>query len=571
MKDMRGANQILYGFLPKQTVDLKGRVWRVRWWREPRYPAVDQATLRRELIKAAMPWSSNKQDGGYVADLYRGDEVRVLSLDTDNGVSVEPFPNVWMCKSCRRIAKQETAACKCGSRRFGQLPFVLYHDACGALQEPYVPRCRQHDDVMVVLPGTASASEIRFVCPECKTETRKGLGFVNCQCGKGTMTANVHRAASVYTPRTIVIVNPPSTQRSRRLADAGGASRALAWVVDGMQAPSFEEFGVSESGLRETLLAQGLPAATVERMMATATEGGEGLGGKRLDVELPPALSEHAEDQAVTIATATLESRMRVSDLENATTDEVLRDRYGARYRVSMARAGFEDIELIEKFPVLSGCFGYTRGGGGPGATRLVPFRDRSGKYAVHAEIGETEALFVRLRASRVAEWLRARGHGLAASRDERDARIAILSSCRIPKVGDDVQTATPGSDLLTLVHTVAHRFIRRTSVFAGVDRNALSELLVPSHLGFFVYAASRGGFVLGGLQAVFESELDRLLDDYVGCDHRCALDPGCRRSGGACMACIHLGEPSCRYYNCFLNRDVLFGPNGYLTVSASR
>lgn len=87
----------------------------------------------------------------------------------------------------------------------------------------------------------------------------------------------------------------------------------------------------------------------------------------------------------------------------------------------------------------------------------------------------------------------------------------------------------------------------------------------MPLHLGFFVYAAARGDFVLGGLQAVFETELDALLEDIIGAEHRCALDPGCQATGGACMACLHLGEPSCRYYNAHLNRSTLFGAHGYM------
>ena len=63
-----------------------------------------------------------------------------------------------------------------------------------------------------------------------------------------------------------------------------------------------------------------------------------------------------------------------------------------------------------------------------------------------------------------------------------------------------------------TLIHSYCHRFIRVAAVHTGVERTSLSELLVPHHLGFFVYAAARGGFVLGGLQAVFEGELHRLL-----------------------------------------------------------
>ena len=80
-----------------------------------------------------------------------------------------------------------------------------------------------------------------------------------------------------------------------------------------------------------------------------------------------------------------------------------------------------------------------------------------------------------------------------------------------IPAPGDPAKAPTVGTDLLTLVHTYAHRFIRQMAAFAGIDRDALSEYLMPRHLGFFVYAAARGDFVLGGLQAVFETDIHQL------------------------------------------------------------
>jgi hypothetical protein len=106
---------------------------------------------------------------------------------------------------------------------------------------------------------------------------------------------------------------------------------------------------------------------------------------------------------------------------------------------------------------------------------------------------------------------------------------------------------------------------MRQTAVYAGIDRDALAEYLVPLHLGFFIYAAARGDFVFGGLQAVFETELSALISSVVDGEHRCALDPGCSRGAGACMACLHVGEPSCRHFNTYLNRAILFGRIGYL------
>ena len=91
----------------------------------------------------------------------------------------------------------------------------------------------------------------------------------------------------------------------------------------------------------------------------------------------------------------------------------------------------------------------------------------------------------------------------------------------------------------------------------------------MPRHLGFFVYAAARGDFVLGGLQAVYESDMPLMLRALRNNESRCPLDPGCSRGSGACSACLHLGEPSCAYYNRFLRRDHLFGPAGYLSMDS--
>jgi hypothetical protein len=82
------------------------------------------------------------------------------------------------------------------------------------------------------------------------------------------------------------------------------------------------------------------------------------------------------------------------------------------------------------------------------------------------------------------------------------------------------------------------------------------------------MYAAARGDFVLGGLQALYETELDRVLDSVSRGEQRCALDPACTTEGAACAVCLHLGEPSCRYFNRFLDRRVLFGRDGYLTAT---
>ena len=561
MIESRSASQILFGYLPDQTVDVRGGVWKVKSWRVPHDERnIDVEALRRELCRLAAPWQASGRDGGFVQDLLsKRVRVKVQSLDRDRGVELEPFPRIWICGGCGRLHDTPDKNCSCGrSGKKGQLHFVGYCELCGDIREPWIPQCSIHKQCKIVFPGTASGSEIVFSCPICNVQLRRGFGFPSCRCG-GRFTFNVHRAASVYASRSVVIVNPPSPEKMRQIDEAGGGPRALSWVLNGMVEPSMIATQPDEASLRRQLAAQGLAAAVIESMISAAKKVG-GLSAGSAALGLPTGVSEEAENQAVTIALALSESRTRSEDLIASTEPRSdLGILYRERYPEAIEEAGLERVELVDKFPVLTGQYAYTRGSFEPGESRLRAYRERSGDYVVYGDIGETEALFVRLQPTRVAKWLSMRGYTLESWSDGRTAHVAILKAC----------SQGAGEDVLKLVHSYAHRLIRLTAVHAGIERNSLSELLVPLDLGFFLYAAARGDFVLGGLQAVIETELHSLLQEFVRGEHRCALDPGCSRGGGACVACLHLGEPSCRLFNTKLDRAMLTGPQGYLSKAA--
>ena len=561
----RSSSQILFGHLPGQTVDVHGGVWKVADWRSPKFIRVDATALRNELIRLARPWAAEGDDGGFVRRLEGGDVIRAVSVDLRNGISVERFPEIFQCRSCNRIPQKRTKECVCGASSWGQLHFVGYH-RCGEITEPWIPRCPSHDQVKVIFPGSSDARQIRFVCPVCQRELRRGFGFSQCSCGDGNVSFNVHRAASVFTPRSFAIVNAMSPEKVAAIRAAGGEERALAWVLEGMPESGMESVLVDIESLVDDLVSRGIPRETAEKMAGLGAA--EGAVATNAPTEGLPT-GGTSLDEAVTIVSAVSEARLTPQQLIERTTEtDALGHRYRSRYLLSIERAGLESVELIDRFPVLTGHYGYTRGDQEPGKSRLRTWRHgRTRQQVVYADLQQTEALFIRLDPRRVHAWLGLRGHELASADDSKSFRRAILERAVPPPPGGEEAAGEIGSDLLTLVHSFAHRFTRQLAVLAGLDRNSLSEMLVPSHLGFFVYAAARGDFVLGGLQAVFETELDRLLDEFVGGEHRCAMDPGCTKTGGACVACLHLGEPSCRYFNRFLDRRTLAGPHGYLTM----
>ena len=275
---------------------------------------------------------------------------------------------------------------------------------------------------------------------------------------------------------------------------------------------------------------------------------------------IPSNLVEDTEREAASIALAMCETRKTLDHLVE-TAIGWQKQIYKSEYINAIKEAGVQRVDLVEKFPILHGQFGYTRGDYEPGASRLKTFRKKSGAVVVYGDLSNTEALVFRLDPVRVLFWLRHRGHNVSSSNDPTKSYENILKV-----IGEDPEKSAVLSDLRVLVHSFSHRIVRQTSYYAGIDRESISELLFPLALTFVTYAVPRGDFVLGGIQAMYEYDLHTVLNRVVYGESRCALDPGCweNERGAACAVCLYLGEPSCRLFNTELDRKILFGSGGY-------
>ena len=569
MKVERGSSQILFGLLPNQTVDLEGGVWRVSRWTDPVPIPIDQQTARNALKRAVGKWYAQNNDAGLYGEIAGNSSIEVVSVNQDRGVAVEPFPRQWRCRSCNRIEFSKRGTCQCGSTRsFAQMQFVAYHD-CGRLREPFIPRCPSHNEVAVRLPGTATAREMHFYCPSCGRTLSNGFPHQLCDCGaREGMKINVHRSATVFTPHYAVLVNPPDPTEAAKFRAEGGGARALQWVLGGLEGEGPYEGTQTVAGLEESLIQQGISADFAAEMALRALERGEITQENHIEpLELPIEVRTDAQDEAISLVAALQRGRVRIQDMA-ASSSPPLRTVYETSYKEACRLAGLANIELLTDFPVTTLCFGFTRDGGEPGDSTLVSFRER-GQIRTYGLMARTEALLVQLDPLRVVQHLKNQGFDIPEVADEKDARVEILKLARIPEIGErDPDLA--GTAVTTLLHTYAHRLIRSLASKAGIERDGLSEYLLPHQLSVIVYASSRSEFVLGGLQAVFETALHEVLNVAVFGERRCPLDPGCRETGGACMACIHLGETSCRWFNTYLDRSSLFGINGYLSGNSS-
>ncbi len=566
----RGVSQVLFGFLPEQTVDLRGGVWVVEEWRSPvRIDVPNVDVLRRELRRAVAPWAQRGNDGGLREQLdARTLAIEVVEPDQDRGVRVAPFPRLWRCSACGRVHKKKRGCpCGAGQSELRQLPFVAYH-SCGFLGEPHVPTCKTHRDVAMILPHTTRISEVRFHCPVCQRPLGTGL-VRRCKCGAGGgVSVNVHRAGDVFSPHYVVVLNPHGAASQDR------AASTVSWAMEGGLGRARP---ASVADLVQNLRNSGLSEETVRGMVEVARRAGEisEEPGETQVLRLLEGLGDAARnevmEQSATMHGLVETGRTTLADLEEA-ADPLRQLVYRTHYRKAVDESGLRrdaGVQLLTKLPVLTAAFGYTRDEDEIGSAQLKVYRSPAAGRPTIRLYGlqrSTEALVFWLDPVRVSDWLARRG--LLPSRpgptSPRDAHERILASTRIPAwPGDDCDDA--GRAVATLVHSYCHRAIRRLSPLAGVERESLAEYLFPHLLAFVVYAAPRGEFVLGGLQTVFETSLHEFLHELVHGERRCPLDPACRSQTGACMACLHLGEPSCRWYNTLLDRSVLFGPEGYL------
>lgn len=565
----RGLSQVLFSFLPDQTADLSGGVTRVVRWAEPRHLSVDLDIVRNDIARAIYPWTVAGADDGLAELLRSGHDLQVVSPSQRGGVEVEPFPDLYRCRTCGRLRDSGKGKCSCGSTHWTHFQFVAYHE-CGKLETPWIKKCDQHGERRLKsVSKTTQTKDLVFDCPVCNKVLQKGFAYLKCDCQwGGTLKYNVHRAAAVYQQRTTVVVNPPDPDTAAKLKSSAAAALTLRWVISGMK----ESGPLTTAPTIDSLIAQflAMPGIDEETARAMAEAAADKAGGhvakdKTADVDLPPAILDEARDSALKIAYATSAGRTLVKDLVGRAGPKA-RARYEGLYPAAVSDAGLESVELLDRFPVLTAAIGFTRGDASPGNATLRWFKGDDGSIRLHALKAETEALLFRLNPLRVAGWLADRGHLSALPFDPLEARLAVLRTCTIPRAGEDPSLSTPGADLLRLVHSMSHRVIRKISAFSGLERDSLSEYLIPLHLCFIVFANTRGDFVLGGLQALFENDLDKALNEVVRSEHRCGLDPGCEHNGAACAVCLHVGEPSCRFYNQFLSRTTLFGADGYLT-----
>lgn len=619
----RGLGQVLFNYLPEATLDYdRGscicKVAEVRINQE-RSESIDQRRILEDIRNYISKWEGNSE-----LKLEHTAMPRLFAFGEPESILFNIYPLVFECRKCRAafsfqnekafLGNPKNYKCRWCGGRLGQIYHVLVHQ-CGEMMQLWVPQCDNpiHNGKMTPVKldfrGSQKAMDFRWKCMDCGSAINRPIyrrckkcaegGEGNDGSDKSLMRPIPHRANAAYYTHHITKVNV-SRGDVLPLQEHPEKERILVQAY-------LEGFYKTEDLLRGVVMTESPPSLS-EQMRRRAREMPDGpektklleMADAMLTMESDDPQVESDESVQYGLTSESLDELFDYVKLRGTCSikslDQVKRE--VALRRPGMGRifddllrehqsAGFDEISLIEDFPVVTAVFGYTRVCAEPElsmGTRTIRSRFRhfptfrmsteklQDRIPIFTRVSETEGIMVRLDPLCILRWLEKRAPNSVSNMptDDKEAKIWLLRN-----VGDvDRFVTMEGMTQTTrfvfgLIHTLSHMFVRAAASLAGVGRTGFSEYIFPRLGAFIVYNANTE-FNLGGITTLFEEELQLLLRKvrYDPLAKECMYDPVCwEQLNSSCHACTHLGEMACGFFNRGMRRDYLYGSKGFWGV----
>lgn len=593
----RGKQQVLLGYLPERTFDFQkiGTIAKV-----DRIRGFPRSDLNLSLILRAIQDRLNAWQPAFrpvLHDITKAQDKFILL--EPSAVDTSMYPLVFWCQSqncghvlvCRDNLPRSATCPKCRSQNaLQQMRFVKVH-RCGAL-EPLVPPpcsgCHRTSDMALSTRGSETFANFQWICKNCNTRAGVFAGVCR-QCAwpgptgeKGRMSIMVHRAAATFYPHQVVLLNQPGAEMSRFLAtdrwQAVAAGRFFelpssmrARLVDyaaNTSALQFNAIEVTESDKAE-LRRNGLSESEIAKFekMQSLLQAGK----KAASQAFTPSViaDELVRDSGVSWTSwenAGQEMLEAVTPRENGSTKSIESATNGDQKQQVLGKMGIAELSLVSEFPITTAVYGYSRVDYQPDECFVNPFpsdRDSGGKHPVFVSVTTADAVLLRLDHRAVLAWLKANGAEVVVpttSNHELAARAYFVSMFDGIDVRQTIDATNPQARMVFgLVHTLSHAALKHAGLLCGLEPTSLAEYVLPRALSLAIYSNQSFGATIGALTALFEQSVEDWLGRILE-TRRCLYDPVCSDLSGACHACAHASETSCRFFNMNLGRQFLFG-----------
>ncbi len=209
-----------------------------------------------------------------------------------------------------------------------------------------------------------------------------------------------------------------------------------------------------------------------------------------------------------------------------------------------------EDISYISKLKIISSCIGTINGPTFSYKENFIPHfnplwdKDKK-RIKVYCSPYETEGILIEINKDKIIDWI----NQIKPNKNKMSSNEVLLYMD---------ESSEEYNLVYTLLHTLSHLIIKKSSIFTGIDADSCSEMILPRSGAILIYSTST--INIGGFGSLFENDL---LDLFTEADfdmRKCIYDPICLNEKGSCFSCLYLPEFVCCNFNKLLDRDILLG-----------
>ncbi|WP_160676569.1 DUF1998 domain-containing protein [Clostridium sp. C8-1-8] len=239
---------------------------------------------------------------------------------------------------------------------------------------------------------------------------------------------------------------------------------------------------------------------------------------------------------------------------------------------------GIYSAQVSHDVEVITSTYGFTRRKVDPKQSSaktglgLKSFRnEKEGRNLVYTAKLETEGILIEFDKVKIINWLYDNkfidDSKLPDLEDETIVKKWYLENVKCSEITsfNHLDKNNPESSIThyiyTLLHSISHAFIKSAGSLSGLDKNSLSEIILPNTCSIFIYANTAQGVPLGSLSGMFEQNYKMFLRKAQELMQRCVFDPICSdRDNASCSSCTQLSEVCCCHFNMDLTRKYVIG-----------
>lgn len=602
----RGVSQSLYKYLPESWIDFSVRgeerynyIAHVTRWNSEKIDGINKQRLIRVVNHAIEAFGSASTEGnpientaGYGTGLTM-ENCNILNPkheSDERGIVAEISPITFYCPKCHRVYQFKDAEtyqrnkkchhCKLELKQFRH----IYFCKCGSATDKhpvYCKKCKSSEHIT----WSGKVGDYNFRCTKCGEKIP--MIKVCDQCGS-RLLPKVALDPSQYFAYSINLIDIIDEKVEKFISETdygalltisywlGKITRRELYEVlnDGITSDP-EAFQKKYDESYDMFILAGLdPSSAANAASALANKE---CGSKYFEIindlrskifTSPESISKVSEAILEYLFVKELEDSSSLDDAKeiskmlntNANPEE---------FKEIADKRAISAVQVCGNIPFVSCSYGYTRDKSEPGeGVVLRAFKEEhNGIKNIYATKLNTEGVLFEFDRRKILLWLDKNNyveHGsLPDLEDEEAIKLWFVNNIR-PELIKPFSKLDPENKatyyVYTLIHTLSHLLIRSAASMCGLDKNSISEYILPSVPATLVYCQNSQGFNLGALFNLFEAYFDKWLSNTYQGAQKCIFDPICIERYKACTGCLFLNEVSCQHFNHDLDRSLIIG-----------